>query len=428
MASKSPVGSAASGRKAIAIRPAVPLIYEPRPRGGGGAVPEDKPVSVVQDEKESSQIVQSNEVALPTRDGQGKPAENAATESGGRDLLQSQEALEDDSTRPQKTTEYKSRQMDQDRLRMLRHLDESGRRLILGVDMEESVSPTQSEDSPSHAASTQISSAHSNESSAGFSQDTLYSTETVFNAPGKVYPLTYTAPTIQFGDYVRDNPPMQPYTDQYMIPSHHFQGLQPFAPAWNEVPRSHTIGGQPPPTPSSASLDDGATPFDPKLAGHISSNFNVERYADVQLMVTHEQERFGETTFFLHQVLVTRSETLRGLLDERGSNCDRQDGKLVIKMRLNDRFVTPMALANALQTCYGYPAANFLVMKPARRVDLDRHQAIADMSEILAFAATGHLLRLEDVALRGMQKAQEAMNWVSTIKDDNHPSQDFSST
>ena len=425
MASKSPVGSAASGRKTGSIRPAVPLIYEPRPRGGGGVVHEDKPISVVQDEKESSQIVQSNEIALPTRDVQKNPAENAAIESDSRDLLPDQEALQNDATGLPKATKHEARQLDQDRLRMLRHLDESGRRLILGVDMEESVSPTQSEDSPSHAASTETSSANSNKSSAGFSQDTIYSAETVFDAPGKVYPLAYTAPTIQFGDYVRDNPPMQPmqpYTDQYMIPSHNFQGLQPFAPAWNEVPHSHTIGGQPPPTPSSASLDDGATQFDPKLAGHISSNFNVERYADVQLIVTHEQDRFGETIVFLHQVLVTRSETLRDLLDERRSNCDRKDGKLVIEMKLNDRFVTPMALANALQTCYGYPAANFLVMKPQCRIAFNRHQAIADMSEILAFAAAGHLLRLEDVALRGMQKAQEAMNWVSTTEDDNHPS------
>ena len=441
MSSKSPAPSAPGGRKVLPIRPAVPLIYEPRPRGGGRASDEEKSVSNSSSKNGSNEGVEKEEVPARAQDVHEQSSKRAGPKLDDKQFLQSREEVGDVSIQIRNAMKHEIKEMKQDLLDISQHmvgdLEEgseqlqrtkastsesewsttggSSRRLILGVEVEEPAHPMEQEKNPSQAAPSQNSSSRVKASSEEISANPSRSAKSNSESTGILPPVTYPAPYIQFGGYVNGIPPQPLYDNQYPAPSYDPQAQSRFMQAWNGVPQFNPLGGQPPPTPSSASLDDGNSPFDPKLAGHISSNFNVERYADIRLVVTHEQGRFEETTFFLHRVLVSRSETLRGLLDEYAGNYDENDGKLVIKMKLNDRFITLTALAYALQTCYGQPASNFPPCKSRGGAERHRDQSIANMLEILAFAATGHLLKLEDVALRGIEKAQEALNWVSDI-------------
>lgn len=443
MSSRSAAGDAVGGRKVATIRPAVPLIYEPRPRGGGKASTERKPVSRASSRKSRSIVPAVDQSSNPTYNAQEQPCENPGLKLSSNNL-RSPETLEDVSTEICKVITSEARDMERDRLQILQYsagdpeeeneqsqqakaasyeaserstTGRSVRRLILGIEVEESGFSMESEDSMSEAAVSHLSSTKGKTSSVSISENTKCSTGTSPEATGTGFdrPVTYPPPNIQFGDYVNEQSLRQPYANQYMFPQYDPQAQHRFTKPWNEVPQFHPIGGKPPPTPSSASLDDGTTPFDPKLAGHISSNFNVQRYADVRLIVAHERERFQETTLFLHRILAARSETLRGLLDECAGNFDKEDGKLVVRINFNDRYITPTALAAAIQTCYGQPALKVLSTKVRGRADCDRNLYLDDMHGILAFVAAGHFLKLEDVALRGIEKAQEALNWVSDV-------------
>ena len=170
------------------------------------------------------------------------------------------------------------------------------------------------------------------------------------------------------------------------------------------------IGGLPPPTPSS-SVDDGNTPIDPQFVDHILSSFNEDRYADISLTISHDNARFKDITFSLHRVLVFRSEALRKL-SEMSTN-DQDVSRLDLQLSLCDRFITPKALGFALRTCYGQTASTF----PStwqHRAGNHVESANTEMTDFLAFAAAGHLLKLEEVALQALEKARKVISWVST--------------
>lgn len=444
MPAQSPANGTSGGRKVVSIRPAVPLIFESRLkiRGGGNDSNDGKPISIASARIESNEGDKDGEALTPAIDARQQPLESLESQLKSKELPQSQEASSDFSVDLRAARSYEAEHMKQDRLKILKYMADdpeeekeqlqqenavsyegserfpgvrSARRLNLGVEMEQNVPSMKQEEQEAQATPSQLSSRGGKTSPEGVSETPVSSAETSVGITGTSLPSTYPAPYIQFGSYINSMPPPQPYANPYIVPQYDPQAQHQFMQSWNGVPQFHPLGGQPPPTPSSASLDDGNTLFDSKLAGHISSNFNVGRYADIRLIVTHKLKRFEQTTFFLHRVLASRSETLRGLLDEYAGNYDVEDGKLVVKMELDDRFVTPTALAAALQTCYGQPASNFLHKKLRSRVDYKVNQSVADMLEILAFAATGHLLKLEDVALRGIERAQEALNWVSDV-------------
>ena len=250
-------------------------------------------------------------------------------------------------------------------------------------------------------------------SSRVISDDPQSYIESASNVPSAVYPLdTYPATSSQYPSYVSTISQQQMFPNAWAVPQYELRAQAPYAQAWSRVHHLNGLGGQPPPTPS-ASVDDGNAAFDPKLLEHISSSFNDEKYADLRLIVTHEKARFNEITFFLHKVLVSRSETLRGMIDEYARNNDKVDNKVVVRMRLNDRLITPTALESALRTCYGQAASTFLVSKSHVRAESHREQSITDMLEILGFAAAGHFLKLEEVALQALEKARKVIDWVS---------------
>ena len=420
MSPKSPAGAAAHGRRAGTIRPAVPLIYEPRARGGGPATNGAEAEEAASGKTKSDQLPEWDEDAVAKNDVQKQWSASPTSQLVKKDLLQSQIGLGDPAVGFRKATKHEAREMERDRSKMLRHTEGSTHRLVMGREMEKSVQSVESEDSRSCGESTHHSLATEKCSSLGVVDNPMSFGEDPFKATDSSDPAVNPAPTIQFGDYVSDIPFQRPYSKQHVEPSQRPQTQDPFAKSWNEVPRFQPIGGQLPPTPSSASLDDGIAPFDPKLAGHIASHFNVERYADVRLIVTHNQGRFGETTFYVHKVLVSRSETIRRLLDEAAGCYDKADGRLVVKIDFNDRFITPTALAAAIQSCYGHPLSNFLPITARREDGFKSNRPAADMPQILALVAAGQFLKLEDVALRGIERAQEALHWVSHLWHHSH--------
>ena len=205
--------------------------------------------------------------------------------------------------------------------------------------------------------------------------------------------------------------PYQGPAAQYYNPSL-LGGQTPTAQYHTQLRPMNTLGGMPPPTPSSASLDSGPAAYNGNIgiAGHISSNFNVEEYSDLCLKVIHEDGKFPETTFYLHKLMVARSETLRELISEYAGNYDSEN-RLLVKLRVSDRLITPATLEFALRTCYGYAVWNF---PGPRDQDEERcEQSKAEMHEALAFTAAGHLLMLEDVVLRGFEVVDHVLDFDS---------------
>lgn len=204
--------------------------------------------------------------------------------------------------------------------------------------------------------------------------------------------------------------PMDAYQQthpQYFIsPQFQAQSTQFYAPP----PPLSQIGGRPPPTPSSASLDDGRPAYDMNVLGRVLSNFNVEEYADVRLHVTHETGRLNPTTFFLHKLVIGRSDTLRDLLTEYAGNYG-DDHRILANLKIAGRFVTIASLESALRTCYGESVMNFPAPVEQGSSPRDAGISVTYMVESLAFIAAGFLLKLEDVVQRGVQAVNTRLDW-----------------
>lgn len=154
-------------------------------------------------------------------------------------------------------------------------------------------------------------------------------------------------------------------------------------------------------------------PDQPPILEYLLRNFNVDEYADCRLLVVHDADTFKPISLSLHRILVARSPTLRHLLKKRGE-CRENDVTTHLSLRLTDRFITPSAIEAALRTCYGVPASSFTGkdtgVMPTKSKSKDEF-SISWMKESLAFAATGHLLQLEEVVLRGLEIASKILNW-----------------
>lgn len=144
------------------------------------------------------------------------------------------------------------------------------------------------------------------------------------------------------------------------------------------------------------------------LVEHLLQQFNVEEYADCRLTLVHENLRFEKTTWSLSSLLLAQSRKLRDLLNTAGPS---EEGKRHLEIRLTDRFITPWAMNSVLRVLYGErPQMSTLTMITSA-FDANAEPWTVQMDGCLAFAAAGHVLGLEDVALHGLQIASLLLHW-----------------
>jgi len=147
------------------------------------------------------------------------------------------------------------------------------------------------------------------------------------------------------------------------------------------------------------------------MKNHLISNFNVDTYADCEMIVSHESRRFSPVAFSLHSLLIIQSHTIRKLFVD-GKYEYGMNAKKVFRITLTDSFVTPKALGSALRLCYGEPASKFTgttqkMHPPKSKAEL----STSLMDESLAFAGAGDLLQLKQVFHRGLEIASKVLNW-----------------
>ena len=163
---------------------------------------------------------------------------------------------------------------------------------------------------------------------------------------------------------------------------------------------------------------EGSNIYDPPLNSpferssvveHILRHFNDPNWADCEVVLIHEKRGFRKTRWYLSSILIIQSRPLQELLT---SSKPAEDGKKTLKLRVNDRSVTPASMDYALRVLYGLSPDTF----PAVSLDEDSAQTKSDLSirsmkANLAFVASGRLLDLSSVVLRGLQNACEILTW-----------------
>jgi len=144
------------------------------------------------------------------------------------------------------------------------------------------------------------------------------------------------------------------------------------------------------------------------LAEHLLYHFNDPEYADCRLILCHGSKGSSQTQWFLNSLLLAQSRRLRDLLK---ASKPGEDGKRVLILTLNDRFVTPTSFESALRVLYGMPPNTLGVSETPHLKESTAEFSTSRMNQSLAYAASGCLLHLEAIVLRGLQLASENINW-----------------
>lgn len=150
------------------------------------------------------------------------------------------------------------------------------------------------------------------------------------------------------------------------------------------------------------------------LVAHLLRNFNLPVYADCRLVLTHKEERFGLTQWYLSSLLLAQSTKLRDLLQASPTGTD---GRKLIQLNLTDRFVTPRSMEAVLRVCYGESPHVFSGVNLQDPFSRTRAQALTPwMTDILSYAAAGFLLKMDSVVLRGLDVAFKILSWENLEK------------
>ena len=150
-----------------------------------------------------------------------------------------------------------------------------------------------------------------------------------------------------------------------------------------------------------------------QLAEHLLYHFNDPEFADCELILTHEKQRFPETRWSLSTIILIRSPTLRELLKSSGPVEAISSGKKVIKLHLNDRFITHESLDSALRVLYGMPPEAFPDSFHAESTETGPESSSIAMRANLAYVSSGNLLALRNVVLQGFQMVAHILSWAN---------------
>ncbi|KAH0548570.1 hypothetical protein GP486_007886 [Trichoglossum hirsutum] len=161
------------------------------------------------------------------------------------------------------------------------------------------------------------------------------------------------------------------------------------------------------------------------LLNYIESQFDRPDFSDYTLELQHADGTFRET-WHVHGILIARSPTLKAVMGNAASSPDGGTEK-TLKMETSDRFLSPEAFTKAIQRLYGLsllPSQEITTLGPPssrsyRSMDgqfLDVQTIQKQMKFALAYAAAGCLLRITEVARRGIEAAGRAIIW-ETLED-----------
>ena len=145
------------------------------------------------------------------------------------------------------------------------------------------------------------------------------------------------------------------------------------------------------------------------LVAHLLRNFNLPIHADCRLVLTHKEERFGLAQWYLSSLLLAQSTKLQDLLQASRTS---KDGRKLVQLVLTDRFITPKSMESVLRVCYGESLPAFSGMGPDHVSPSTRTEASTSwMTDALAYAAAGFLLKMDTVVLRGLDIASKILTW-----------------
>ena len=220
-----------------------------------------------------------------------------------------------------------------------------------------------------------------------------------------------------FVSFEDQNYPQQQYHDQfygpfpqYANPYHPAQSFHPQPPYYSVVGSQH---GQPFPTLVSSPSPFEGVPMIPEPAltvMHLLRNFNMENFADAKLQILHDEELFPAFSLYLHKMMIGRSETLFNLMNQYAGNYD-EENRLHVNLRIGGRFAVPNSLEMALRSCYGESISNFNGSLFYEGHEDSGERAVAEMAESIGLAVAGHILKLQDVMLRGLEVAAIRLKW-----------------
>lgn len=150
------------------------------------------------------------------------------------------------------------------------------------------------------------------------------------------------------------------------------------------------------------------------LTAFLLNQFDVDKYADLRLEVIHERDGSVMADFRLHSLIMAQNKIWQDLMN---ASTSKREGSKLIQLRTNDQFITSQAVEGALRVYYGEPSHVFI--GSCLQIDLSKQNAdtsLAWMDNALSFAASGHLLGLEEVISRGIHIASSIFCWDNVEK------------
>ena len=145
------------------------------------------------------------------------------------------------------------------------------------------------------------------------------------------------------------------------------------------------------------------------VVAYLQQSFDLPEYADCRLILNHKNERFNKKGWFLSSLLLAQSPKLREMLKTSQPGAD---SRRLIELTLTDRLTTPNSMESALRVCYGESPLTFTGVNPQDQYTMSKAQFLVPwMTEALTYAATGCLLQLDGVVLRGLDVASKILDW-----------------
>ena len=157
-----------------------------------------------------------------------------------------------------------------------------------------------------------------------------------------------------------------------------------------------------------------ASPSQIPLNAYLLNQFDEDKYADLQLEVIHERDGLVMADFRLHSLIMAQNKIWQDLMN---ASTSEREGKKLLQLRTDDRFITSQAIEGALRVFYGEPSHLFI--GSCLQIDFSKEKAdtsSAWMDNALSFAASGHLLGLEEVIIRGLHIASSILCWDNVEK------------
>ena len=156
------------------------------------------------------------------------------------------------------------------------------------------------------------------------------------------------------------------------------------------------------------------SPNQTPLTAYLLDQFDVDKYADIRLEIYHDRDGLVMADFKLHSLILAQSKIWQDLMN---ASTSEREGLKLLQLRTNDRFITSQAIEGALRVFYGEPSHVFI--NSCLQIDLSKQNAdtaLAWMDNALSFAASGHLLGLEEVFNRGIHIASSILCWDNIEK------------